>query len=395
MITELKKKTAGIENGQKMSFASMFHFDVKTYTMILALISIWAIFTFATSGDFLTPRNLSNLFRQMSITGILSIGMVFIIIAGHIDLSVGSLMGLLGGVVAILNVWYKVDGILAIAITLAMGLVIGIFNGWLIAYKKIPAFIVTLGGMLVFRGILVGMTKGTTVASLDSSIRFFGNAYLIDAIGILLGLIAIAVIVYHSFSGRKLHSQYGLAVPPVSAEIVKIVFAAVLIGLFITILNSYQGFPVPVLILAITAVVCSYVLTKTVFGRRVYAIGGNADAAKLSGINVTKMNLSIFALNGLLVSIAGVLLCSRLNAASVAAGQNAEMDAIAACVIGGASLMGGVGSVGGAIVGALVMASLDNGMSMLNIETFWQFIVKGSILVLAVWVDIATKNKSK
>jgi len=378
---------------KKISLASMFHFDVKTYTMILALVSIWVIFTMTTNGDFLTSRNLSNLFRQMSITGILSIGMVFIIIAGHIDLSVGSLMGLLGGITAVLNVWLKVDGILAIGITLVLGLLIGIFNGWLIAYKKIPAFIVTLGGMLVFRGILVGMTKGTTVASLDPSIRFVGNAYLVDGVGIFLGLIAIAVLVYNALSVRKLHSQYGLAIPPMSVEIAKIAFAAVVIGLLIIILNSYQGFPVPVLILAIMAVAFSYVLTKTVFGRRVYAIGGNAEAAKLSGINVTKMTLSIFAINGLLVSIAGVLLCSRLNAASVAAGQNAEMDAIAACVIGGASLMGGVGSVGGAIVGALVMASLDNGMSMLNIETFWQFIVKGSILVLAVWVDIATKNK--
>lgn len=395
MTTEVEKKAAGIDNGPRLSFAAMFNFDVKTYTMILALISIWVIFTFATSGDFLTSRNLSNLFRQMSITGILSIGMVFIIIAGHIDLSVGSLMGLLGGVAAILNVWYKVDGVVTIAITLALGLIIGIFNGWLVAYKKIPAFIVTLGGMLVFRGILVGITKGTTVASLDPSLRFVGNAYLIDAIGIVLGLAAVAVLAYRSFSGRKLQAQYGLAVPPASVEIVKIMFAAVLVGLFIMILNSYQGFPVPVLILAVTAVVFAYVLNKTVFGRRVYAIGGNAEAAKLSGINVTKMTLSIFALNGLLVSIAGVLLCSRLNAASVAAGQNAEMDAIAACVIGGASLMGGIGSVGGAIVGALVMASLDNGMSMLNIETFWQFIVKGSILVLAVWVDIATKNKTK
>lgn len=395
MKTEVEKKQIGLDGGTKVSFTSIFRFDVKTYTMILALLSIWAIFTFATSGDFLTPRNLSNLFRQMSITGILSIGMVFVIIAGHIDLSVGSLMGLLGGMAAILNVWYKVDGMLTIAITLVMGLIIGIFNGWLIAYKKIPAFIVTLGGMLVFRGILVGMTKGTTVASLDSSLRFFGNAYLIDAIGIVLGMLAVAVLAYRSFFGRKLQAQYGLSVTPVSAEFVKIIFAAVLVGLFIMILNSYQGFPVPVLILAITAVVFGYVLNKTVFGRRVYAIGGNAEAAKLSGINVNKITLSIFALNGLLISIAGVLLCSRLNAASVAAGQNAEMDAIAACVIGGASLMGGIGSVGGAIVGALVMASLDNGMSMLNIETFWQFIVKGSILVLAVWVDIATKNKSK
>ncbi|SFL98828.1 sugar ABC transporter permease [Pelosinus propionicus] len=393
MAAELKKKAVGMSSEKKISFTSMFHFDVKTYTMILALVSIWVIFSMTTNGDFLTSRNLSNLFRQMSITGILSIGMVFIIIAGHIDLSVGSLMGLLGGITAVLNVWLKMDGILAIGITLILGLLIGIFNGWLIAYKKIPAFIVTLGGMLVFRGILVGMTKGTTVASLDPSIRFAGNAYLANEIGFLLGIIAVAVLIYNALSVRKLHAQYGLAIPPMSAEIVKIVFSAVIIGILVTILNSYQGFPVPVLILAIMAVAFSYVLTKTVFGRRVYAIGGNAEAAKLSGVNVTKMTLSIFAINGLLVSIAGILLCSRLNAASVAAGQNAEMDAIAACVIGGASLMGGVGSVGGAIVGALVMASLDNGMSMLNIETFWQFIVKGSILILAVWVDIATKNK--
>ncbi len=395
MTTELEKQSPELASGKKLSWAALFHLDVKTYTMLLALFSIWIIFTMATSGDFLTSRNLSNLFRQMSITGILSIGMVFIIIAGHIDLSVGSLMGLLGGVMAVLNVWLKVDGLLAITMTLALGLVIGIFNGWLVAYKKIPAFIVTLGGMLVFRGILIGMTKGTTVAALDSSIRFVGNAYLVEGVGIVLGVMAIAVVAYQSFAGRKLQTQYGLEIVPAGAEIAKIVCAAVLIGIFITVLNSYQGFPVPVLILVITAVIFSYILTKTVFGRRVYAIGGNAEAAKLSGINVTKMNLSIFALNGLLVSIAGVLLCSRLNAASVAAGQNAEMDAIAACVIGGASLMGGIGSVGGALVGALVMASLDNGMSMLNIETFWQFIVKGAILVLAVWVDIATKNKNK
>ncbi|SHJ40768.1 sugar ABC transporter permease [Propionispora hippei] len=395
MTTELEKQSPELASGKKLSWAALFHLDVKTYTMLLALLSIWVIFTMATSGDFLTSRNLSNLFRQMSITGILSIGMVFIIIAGHIDLSVGSLMGLLGGVMAVLNVWYKVDGLLAITMTLALGLVIGIFNGWLVAYKKIPAFIVTLGGMLVFRGILIGMTKGTTVAALDSSIRFVGNAYLVEGVGIVLGVVAVAVVAYQSFAGRKLQAQYGLEIAPAGAEIAKIVFAAILVGIFITVLNSYQGFPVPVLILVIMAVIFSYILTKTVFGRRVYAIGGNAEAAKLSGINVTKMNLSIFALNGLLVSIAGVLLCSRLNAASVAAGQNAEMDAIAACVIGGASLMGGIGSVGGALVGALVMASLDNGMSMLNIETFWQFIVKGAILVLAVWVDIATKNKSK
>lgn len=393
MATKLEVTDIKADKGNQVPFRSMFNFNVKTYTMVFALVSIWFIFSFATNGDFLSARNLSNLFRQMSITGILSIGMVFVIIAGHIDLSVGSLMGLLGGIAAVANVWFKVDGILAMGITLLAGLLVGVFNGWLIAYKKIPSFIVTLGGLLVFRGILVGATKGTTVASLSPEIRFLGNAYLVDGIGIGLGLVAIVTIIYASVNSRKLRTQYGLTITPLPLEVLKIVCSAAMIVLFITILNSYQGFPVPVFILAALAVIFTYVLNKTVFGRRVYAIGGNVEAAKLSGINVNKMTLSIFAINGFLVSIAGILLCSRLNAASVAAGQNAEMDAIAACVIGGASLMGGVGSVGGAIVGALVMASLDNGMSMLNIETFWQYIVKGSILVLAVWVDIATKNK--
>jgi D-xylose transport system permease protein len=393
MTTQVEKKDVEVTTDKQFSLKSLFNFNVKTYTMILALVSIWILFSVATNGDFLTARNLSNLFRQMSITGILSIGMVFIIITGHIDLSAGSLMGLLGGIVAILNVWFKLDGFVAIGITLVAGLAIGTLNGWLVAYKKIPAFIVTLGGLLVFRGILVGMTKGTTVASLGPEIRFLGNAYLIDAISIVLGIVAVGAMAYKVINGRKLRTQYGLSIAPMPVEVVKMIFAAVLIGLFVTILNSYQGFPVPVLILIILAVIFSYILTRTVFGRRVYAIGGNGEAAKLCGINVPKMTLTLFAMHGLLVAIAGILLTSRLNAASVAAGQNAEMDAIAACVIGGASLAGGVGSVGGAIVGALVMSSLDNGMSMLNIETFWQYIVKGLILVLAVWFDIATKNK--
>jgi D-xylose transport system permease protein len=393
MTTQIEKRNVEVVTDKKISFNSLLNFNVKTYTMILALVSIWLFFSVATNGDFLTSRNLSNLFRQMSITGIISIGMVFIIIAGHIDLSVGSLMGLLGGVVAILNVWFKIDGIVAMGITLIAGLAIGLFNGWLVAYKKIPSFIVTLGGLLVFRGILVGMTKGTTVASLGPEIRFLGNAYLVDAIGIFLGVVAVSAIVYNSINGRKLRLKYGLSITSIPVEVVKIVFAAALIGVLVTILNSYQGFPVPVLILVILAVVFSYILTRTVFGRRLYAIGGNVEAAKLCGINVPKMTLVLFAMHGLLVAMAGIMLASRLNAASVAAGQNAEMDAIAACVIGGASLAGGVGTVNGAIVGALVMASLDNGMSMLNIETFWQYIVKGSILVLAVWFDIANKYK--
>jgi D-xylose transport system permease protein len=387
-------KNVDVKNVERKSAVQvLFNFNIQTYSMIIALVSIWGIFTFTTHGEFITSRNLSNLFRQMSITGIQSIGMVFVIIAGQIDLSVGSLMGLLGGVAAVLNVWYHVPDVAAMALSLVAGLMIGMFNGWWVAYKKVPSFIVTLGGYLVFRGMLVGMTKGTTIAPLGNMFNMIANTYLPAGTSMVLGVLAIIAIVYITVRSRRLRGAYGLEVMPLSVETLKIAGASALIILLISILNAYQGFPIPVLILAVLAVVFSYILNKTVFGRRVYALGGNPEAAKLSGINVPKMTMILFALNGLMAAVAGVLLSARLDAASVSAGQNAELDAIAACVIGGASLMGGVGSVSGAIVGALVMASIDNGMSMLNLDPFWQYIVKGSVLVLAVWVDMAAKNK--
>ncbi|MDI3482014.1 MAG: D-xylose transport system permease protein [Tepidanaerobacteraceae bacterium] len=369
-------------------------FNIRTYTMIIALLSIWIIFTCATKGDFLTPRNLSNLFRQMSITGVLAIGMTFVIIAAQIDLSVGSLLGLTGGISAILNVWYNVNGIFSILIALVVGLLIGIWNGWWVAYKKVPSFIVTLAGMLVYRGILIGITRGTTIAPLSPEFKFLGQAYLTNITGYFLGALLILAIIYSSVKSRTQRIKYNLDVMPVPLEIGKTAGIIILLVAFIAILNLYQGIPFPIFILAVLAILFSYILNKTVFGRRVYAIGGNIEAAKLSGINVNKNTLMLFAMNGLLAATAGVLLTARLDAASVSAGQNAELDAIAACVIGGASMMGGIGTISGSIIGALVMASLDNGMSMLNIETFWQYIVKGLILLTAVWIDISSKNKS-
>ncbi|MDK2800352.1 MAG: D-xylose transport system permease protein [Clostridiales bacterium] len=369
-------------------------FDTKTYTMIAALFSIWLIFAVFTGGSFFTFRNISNLFRQMSITGILAIGMVFVIISGEIDLSVGSLMGLLGGIAAILNVWFGVNGILAIAITLVLGLVFGLWNGWWIAYKKVPSFIVTLAGMLVFRGILIGVSKGSTVAPLTEDFKIIGEAYLPDSAGYVIAVLVMIAVSYIIINGRRSKEKYGLEVPSMAADIVKIIGIIILIGVFIIVMNLYQGLPVPVLIMFILMGIFAFVASKTVYGRRIYAIGGNIDAARLSGINVNKTKLIIYAINGLMAAIAGVLLTARLNAGSVAAGTNAELDAIASCVIGGASLMGGVGSVGGALIGALIMASIDNGMSMLNTQPFWQYIVKGLILLLAVWVDIASKDKN-
>lgn len=194
-------------------------------------------------------------------------------------------------------------------------------------------------------------------------------------------------------NSRKTKAKYNLDIPPLGIDILKMTFLIILVGLFVFILNLYQGVPLSVLILLILALIFSYISSKTVFGRRVYAIGGNVEAAKLSGIDVKKITLILFAINGLLAAFAGILLTSTLNAASVSAGQNAELDAIAASVIGGASLSGGVGTVFGAVIGALVMASIDNGMSMLNSPPFWQFVVKGLILLIAVWIDVVSKNK--
>lgn len=370
-----------------------FTFNLKLYTMIIALVGIWIIFAIATKGDFLTSRNMSNLFRQMVSTAVLAIGMVFVIIAGQIDLSVGSLLGLTGGIAAIANVWFHFNGILSIIIALAIGLILGAWNGWWVANKNVPSFIVTLAGMLVFRGILIGITNGYTIAPLSSDFQFIGQAYLTPVSGYLLGIIVLLVGAYTVYSQRKSKIKYGLEVSPSYLDIAKIILMAVLIGLFVFTLNSYNGIPFSVLILAILAAIFTYIASKTVFGRRVYALGGNIEAAKLSGINVKKITLILFAINGLLAAVSGVVLTSTLNAGSTSAGQNAELDAIAACVIGGASLSGGVGSVIGAIIGALVMSSINNGMSLLNSAPFWQYVVKGLILLLAVYVDAASKNK--
>lgn len=386
---ESKVETMAVKNKAKKSGI----LKSKMYTMLLALVAIWIIFTITTDGNFLSTRNLSNLLRQMSITGILAIGMVFVIILGEIDLSVGSMLGLLGGIAAILNVWFNMGAVTTIIITLALGLVLGFWNGWWVAYKKVPSFIVTLAGLLVFRGILIGISKGNTIAPLSEGMKVVGQAYFPNVVGYGIAVATIVISAYIISNNRKKKLQYGLEVSPKRNDIIKLVLIAIGITAVVAILNDYSGFPLPVFIMIVFAIIFSYMAGSTVFGRRIYAIGGNKEAAKLSGINVNKQVLMIYAFNGLLAAIAGILLTSRLNAGSVSAGTNAELDAIASCVIGGASLAGGTGTVSGALVGALVMATIDNGMSMLNTQPFWQYIVKGLILLLAVWADIRSKNK--
>jgi D-xylose transport system permease protein len=365
-------------------------FDVRKYVMVFALIGIWLLFGFLSDGAFLFPRNMSNLFRQTVFTSLLAFGMLNVIVIGQIDISVGSLAGLSGGVLAILNVWKHVPPQVAIAITLALGLALGLWNGWWVAYRNVPAFIVTLAGMLVFRGILVGLTDGITIGPLDPIFSVLGQGFINPTIGWILAIIGIVVFIFLQYNGWKRRTALGMAPENIILRI--IIFSVLIVG-FVFWVNAYNGIPNPVALMVVFFIVFNYVTTNTVFGRRLFAIGGNQSASRLAGINIKRQTLIVFAINGLMAAIAGIVLSSRLNSASVIAGDSAEFDAIAACVVGGTSLMGGIGSTFGAIVGAIVIASLDNGMGLLDVPSFWQTIVKGLVLLLAVWFDMSRKKE--
>lgn len=367
--------------------------NLQLLVMAAAIVFIMLFFSIMTDWSYLTPRNISNLFRQTAITGILAIGMVFVIISGEIDLSVGSMMGLLGGVAAILDVWFGLSLPLTILITLIGGFLLGVWNGWWVAYRKVPSFIVTLAGMLAFRGILIGVTDGTTVAPTSDAMAIIGQSYLPNLISLIIGVSGLALYFAWQQKRNLQRKKYNLSVESAQTNLIKSALLGIGVLTIIYLLNDYRGVPTPVLLLTLLLLIGTFIAVKSRFGRRVYAIGGNIEASRLSGIDVERTKLSVFAMNGFLVAIAALILSSRLGAGSPSAGNIAELDAIAACVIGGASLAGGVGTVIGAVIGAFIMASLDNGMSMMDVPTFWQYIVKGGILLLAVWMDSATKQK--
>ncbi|WP_044749144.1 sugar ABC transporter permease [Bacillus alveayuensis] len=369
-----------------------FKLDIQSYTLIIALVLIAVIFSIFTGGEFLSSRNLSNLFTQMSVIAVLAIGMTLVIVAGHIDLSVGSLVGLTGGIAAILQVWYGWNTFSVVLVAIIIGAILGLWQGWWVAYRAVPAFIVTLGGMLIFRGILIGLSKGQTVAPMSESFKQIGNSYLPYVLGYILASVSIVLLVFWTIRNRSKRMNMGLMIPAATVDYGKVAVYSILILLITYMLNRYYGIPVPFLIVVLLAVIFIFISNKTAFGRYIYAIGGNQEAAALSGINIKRNILWVFIIMGGLSGVAGVLLTSRLNAATVSAGNMYELDAIAACVIGGTSLMGGKGKIFGALIGALIMASIDNGMSMMNIETFWQYIVKGFILIIAVWIDISSKK---
>lgn len=376
--------------------------NVRQYTMILALLLIWGFFTIVTDGIFISARNLSNLFLQCAATAIAACGMVLVMVAGHIDLSVGSFVGLTGAISAQLMVKGGMGTIETIAITVAIGLALGFFQGFWIAYGKVPAFIVTLAGLLAFRGGVIAITGGNSIAPMNDAFKAIGQGYIptIDAdlpfsdTSTLVGVFFIICYLVFEIKKRKSRIKYGFEVLPMPLQIAKMVMFSAIIALFIGIMASYMGIPYAILLLIAIIVIFTIIAEKSTFGRHVYAIGGNKEAARLSGININKVNLGIFALMGLLSTIAGIVYTARLNAATGSAGTNMELDAIASAVIGGTSTLGGAGTIAGCIIGALVMGSLDNGMSLMNADVAAQYIVKGLILLLAVWFDIKFSKRA-
>jgi D-xylose transport system permease protein len=379
------------EVGQKKRLD--FKLDLQSYTLIAALVLIAIIFSIFTGGEFLSSRNISNLFSQMAVIAILAIGMTLVIVASHIDLSVGSIVGLTGGIAAMLQVWYGWNTFFVIIAAIGIGALIGLFQGWWVAYRDVPAFIVTLGGMLIFRGILIGLSDGQTISSMSDSFKSIGNSYLPYVLGYTIAIVSIALLFFNVVRRRKKRNDMGLLTFSPTVDYGRTAIYGFFILLVTYLLNRYYGIPIPLLIVAIVAAVFIFVSNKTSFGRFIYAIGGNQEAAALSGINIKRNTLWVFIIMGALCGIAGVLLTSRLNAATVSAGNSYELDAIAACVIGGTSLAGGKGKIFGALIGALIMTSIDNGMSMMNIGAYWQYIVKGLILIIAVWIDISSKKQ--
>ncbi len=366
-----------------------FFSQYKIVTLLFAVVVIWIFFNQMSDG-YLTPRNFSNLLRQMAITGMLASGMVFIIIAGEIDLSVGALLGLLGGVGAYMDYYLHLPMWMTISAVIVLGILIGLWNGYMVAFARVPSFIVTLSGFLAFRGILLGITKGTTIPLESAGLVSIGQGYLPIMLGNIVSIIVFLLLAFLAFKTRAGRAQHCLAIAPLWQDVSKLAAVAAMIAGFVFTLNAYEGIPVPVLVTLIILGVFSFMANKMVFGRRIYSIGSNLEATRLSGVNVRAVKLTVFGIMGLMCAFAGLTTTARLAAASPSAGNLGELDAIASCYIGGASSRGGVGTVYGALVGALIMASLDNGMSMLGVDSFWQMIVKGSILLLAVWVDVVS-----
>ncbi len=383
------------------SVKKLFRSNIRQYGMFIALALIMLFFEIITDGTLLRPLNITNLVLQNSYILILAIGMLLVIITGHIDLSVGSVAAFVGAVSAIMMVNLHIHFSLAIILSLLIGAAVGAWHGFWIAYVRIPSFIVTLAGMLLFRGLTMLVLDGKSVAPFPDGFRAISTGFLptfgsgsLHFVTILIGIGLSLLLIVMDWRKRLLDQRYKLEVLPPVFMIVKLAILVAILNYFAFLLASYKGLPNIFVLLFALIVFYTFIMRRTIMGRHIYALGGNEKAARLSGIKTKKMTFWVFVNMGVMAALAGLVFAARLNAATPKAGVNFELDAIAAAFIGGASATGGVGTVIGAIVGGLVMGVMNNGMSLVGLGIDYQQGIKGLVLLLAVAFDIYNKNKS-
>ena len=379
--------------------------NIRDYGMFIALFAIIIGFTILTDGVFISPRNISNLINSVGYIAVLAVGMTLIIVIRHIDLSVGYLAGFAGAIVAILLTRYNMSVFVSIPIVLVLGIVVGLFNGFLVGKVGVPAFVVSLAGMMIFRGALLQVTNETgTIIIKNQTFNNIGNGFIPDfpfaniegihVATLVIGILGICLYIISEFRNRNKKLNYHFEVPSMPIFTLKLVLVSAMIGYITWILARYNGLSWTVVIVLIVTALYNYLTNKTVLGRHIYAVGGNPEAAALSGINVKNITYFVVASMSMLSALSGILYTSRLQSATTTAGMGFELDAIAAAYVGGVSAAGGVGKVTGSIIGALVMASLSNGMNLMGVGISYQYMIRGAILILAVIFDVVTRNRN-
>lgn len=396
------------ENKEKQGLGkeiiSLLRANIRDYMMYIALIIIMGFFTFKTNGGFITARNLTNLINQAGYVAVLAIGMTIILILKHIDLSVGYVAGFCGAAAAIFMTRYQINEWAAILLVLVLGLAIGLYQGILVTKVGVPAFVTTLAGMFIFRGLLnLFLQESGTIIVPNAGFNALSNGFIPDLpfgteihlLTLLIGGVAVIIMILSQLKSRKNKQQYNFPVIFTPIFIFKLVFLSLIIMLIIYVLAKYSGLPWTAVIVGVVLLGYNYVLTKTRLGRYIYGIGGNEQAAELSGINVKRVTLFAFCSMSVLAALAGVLYTSRLQSATPTAGLGFEMDAIASSYIGGVAVSGGVGRVTNTMIGALVIMSLTNGMNLMGVDISYQYVVKGIIFITAVAFDVRTRSKGR
>ncbi len=377
---------------------------LKKNTMVIALIVVLIFFTIATGGKMLLPQNVNNLISQNAYVFILATGMLLCILTGgNIDLSVGCIVCISGAIGGSMMVQHNISPALAIPVMLLMGIVIGIWQGFWIAYVRIPPFIVTLAGMLIWRGLSNVILQGLTLAPLPDSYLALFNNYVPDFLGgstmnytcIIVGIAACIVYILLQLRSRVNKAKKGYEVDKMSSMVIRAAIICAVILWFTYKLSLYKGIPFMLLWIAAIVFIYTYITKKTVIGRHIYAVGGNEKATTLSGINTNRIYFFVYLNMAFLAAVAGLVTAARLNSANPTAGVNYEMDAIGSCFIGGASAYGGIGSTAGVVVGALLMGVINQGMIIMGVDANWQKVVKGGVLLIAVIFDVVSKKSDK